>query len=509
MQVVIGDSSVGKTALILAACTERFMSHPVPLHPPTPLPEKLLVMEGIRVMLHDSQLRPGTDPGPWETTVRQAHAIVVTFAVNQTETLNHVGEVWMPRLQQLGVTVPVILAGLKCDILREEDHLHQVVAPLMDQWPQVESCLECSAKTLQFVQDVFFYAVKAVLHPQAPLMDIAQGRLQPLCIKALKRVFIMSDKNQDGILDDAELNSFQMRCFNAPLQPEELRRVKQVVSEKLAGGVSNDGLTLQGFLFLHALFIERGRLETVWTVLREYGYSNKLLLLPAPLEAVNFSRGPSQTFELTPAALDFLRQRFALCTGGLDKELQEDDLEGVFSVSPSNPWAQPPYQHVLVQRGRHKGLTLTGFLSLWALMAQRDPQATLAHLMYLGQEAEAAAVQQMVRITRPPRKDWAGQHREAPCRRTFKVSAELLVALCCPFRAYHGQVQYTFCQCITVDCEQPVPLPVMRGMCWVEAEGAPPEGSHGKLWDVACCRAAAGSQRKLAREGPYAFQGEC
>ena len=40
---------------------------------------------------------------------------------------------------------------------------------------------------------------------------------------------------QDGILDDAELNSFQMRCFNAPLQPEELRRVKQVVSEKLAG----------------------------------------------------------------------------------------------------------------------------------------------------------------------------------------------------------------------------------------------------------------------------------
>lgn len=57
---------------------------------------------------------------------RQAHAIVVTFAVNQTETLNHVGEVWMPRLQQLGVTVPVILAGLKCDILREEDHLHQV-----------------------------------------------------------------------------------------------------------------------------------------------------------------------------------------------------------------------------------------------------------------------------------------------------------------------------------------------------------------------------------------------
>ena len=46
-----------------------------------------------------------------------------------------------------------------------------------------EACLLCSP-------------LQAVLHPQAPLMDIAQGRLQPLCIKALKRVFIMSDKNQ-------------------------------------------------------------------------------------------------------------------------------------------------------------------------------------------------------------------------------------------------------------------------------------------------------------------------
>ena len=102
-----------------------------------------------------------------------------------------------------------------------------------------------------------------------------------------------------------------------------------------------------------------------------------------------------------------------------------------------------------MQRGRHKGLTLTGYLSLWALMAQRDPQATLAHLMYLGQEAEAAAVQQMVRITRPPRKDWAGQHREAPCRRTFKVSAKLLAAPCCPCGACDGQLQEPLCQNIS------------------------------------------------------------
>lgn len=36
-------------------------------------------------------------------------------------------------------------------------------------------------------------------------------------------------------------------------------------------GVVERGLTLEGFLFLHVLFIERGRLESTWAVLRRFG----------------------------------------------------------------------------------------------------------------------------------------------------------------------------------------------------------------------------------------------
>jgi Ras family protein T1 len=72
-------------------------------------------------------------------------------------------------------------------------------------------------------------------------------------------------------------------CFNTPLLPEEIAGVKKVVSEKLPAGVAPGvGLTLTGFLFLHALFIERGRIETTWTVLRRFGYSNELTLEGAP-----------------------------------------------------------------------------------------------------------------------------------------------------------------------------------------------------------------------------------
>lgn len=100
----------------------------------------------------------------------------------------------------------------------------------------------------------------------APLYDPETQSLKPLCVRALKRIFLMCDKDKDGLLNDKELNEFQVKCFNAPLQPEELAGVKDVVRSRLENGLVDDQLTFTGFVFLHALFIERGRLETTWAV---------------------------------------------------------------------------------------------------------------------------------------------------------------------------------------------------------------------------------------------------
>lgn len=58
-------------------------------------------------------------------------------------------------------------------------------------------------------------------------------------------------------------------------------------------GVNEHGLTLTGFLFLHALFIEKGRLETTWTVLRKFGYDNDIKLRD-DLLPTTFKRAPDQ-----------------------------------------------------------------------------------------------------------------------------------------------------------------------------------------------------------------------
>lgn len=51
-----------------------------------------------------------------------------------------------------------------------------------------------------------------------------------------------------------------------------------MVQEHAEGGVRDDGLTEAGFLYLHTNFIQRGRLETTWTVLRKFGYAEDLRL---------------------------------------------------------------------------------------------------------------------------------------------------------------------------------------------------------------------------------------
>lgn len=107
--------------------------------------------------------------------------------------------------------------------------------------------LKCSAKNLKNISELFYYAQKAVLHPTAPLYDpedkqvgywkwtvnificsavhwracqwmfnmcnnicVIFPQLKPMCVRALSRIFYISDQDNDRILSDLELNCFQV-----------------------------------------------------------------------------------------------------------------------------------------------------------------------------------------------------------------------------------------------------------------------------------------------------------
>lgn len=94
----------------------------------------------------------------------------------------------------------------------------------------------------------------------------------------MRRVFKLSDSNKDGLLDTTELNEFQIKCFDTPLQDAELRGVIEKVGSEKVGGVQDGGLTEEGFLYLNMTFMWKGQPETTWKILWRHGYANDLKL---------------------------------------------------------------------------------------------------------------------------------------------------------------------------------------------------------------------------------------
>ncbi|KAF5769454.1 putative small GTPase, EF-hand domain pair, P-loop containing nucleoside triphosphate hydrolase [Helianthus annuus] len=398
--VVAGDRGTGKSSLIITAAAESFPTNVPPVLPPTRLPEDMFP-EHVPVTVIDTSSSL-ENRGKLADELKRADAVVLTYACDEPSTLDRLSTFWLPELRRLEVKVPVIVAGCKLDLRDEQQavSLELVMSPIMQQFREIETCIECSAYKHIQIPEVFYYAQKAVLHPTAPLFDQEAQTLKPRCVRALKRIFILCDHDRDGALSDAELNDFQVKCFNAPLQPSEIVGVKRVVQEKLPEGVNENGLTLTGFLFLHALFIEKGRLETTWTVLRKYGYNNDIRLgddqLLAPIK-----RTPDQSVELTSEAVEFLRGVFTLFDSDGDGALNAHELEDLFSTAPESPWNEAPYASA-AEKNALGGLSLDGFLSEWAFMTVLDPVLSVENLIYIGYAGDPSSA---VRVTRKRRVD--------------------------------------------------------------------------------------------------------
>ncbi|KAM7418890.1 hypothetical protein PAMA_016151 [Pampus argenteus] len=289
--------------------------------------------------------------------------------------------------------VPLILVGNKSDLV--EHSSMETILPIMNQYSEIETCVECSAKNLKNISELFYYAQKAVLHPTGPLYCPEKKDMKPLCVKALTRIFKVSDLDNDGILNDNELNFFQRTCFNTPLESQALEDVKNVVRKNLTDGVCDNGLTLKGFLFLHTLFIQRGRHETTWTVLRRFGYDDDLELnqdyLFPPLKIP-----PDCTTELNHNAYLFLQGVFDKHDKDRDCALSPEELSDLFDVFPYMPWG--PDVNNTVCTNDQGWITYQGYLSQWTLTTYLDVQRCLEYLGYLGysiiaeQESQAAGI---------------------------------------------------------------------------------------------------------------------
>ncbi|XP_014908909.1 mitochondrial Rho GTPase 1-A-like isoform X2 [Poecilia latipinna] len=392
--LLVGEPKVGKTSLIMSLVSEEF-PEVVPYRveeitiPADVTPEK------VPTHIVDYSEAEQTDEQLFQE-ISKANVICIVYAVNNKTSIEKVTNHWIPLITEntdKDSRVPLILVGNKSDLV--EHSSMETILPIMNQYSEIETCVECSAKNLKNISELFYYAQKAVLHPTGPLYCPEKKDMKPLCVKALTRIFKVSDLDNDGILNDIELNFFQRVCFNSPLEPQALEDVKNVVRKNLMDGVQHNGLTLKGFLFLHTLFIQRGRHETTWTVLRRFGYDDDLELnqdyLFPPLKIP-----PDCTTELNHNAYLFLQSVFDKHDKDRDCALSPDELRDLFDVFPYMPWG--PDVNNTVCTNDQGWITYQGYLSQWTLTTYLDVQRCLEYLGYLGysiiaeQESQAAGI---------------------------------------------------------------------------------------------------------------------
>ncbi|XP_060774044.1 mitochondrial Rho GTPase 1b [Neoarius graeffei] len=401
--LLVGEPKVGKTSLIMSLVSEEF---------PDVVPYKVeeitipadVTPERVPTHIVDYSEAEQTDEQLYQE-ISKANVICIVYAINNRKSLEKVTSHWIPLISERtdkDSRVPLILVGNKSDLVEQSSM--ETVLHIMNKYAEIETCVECSAKNLKNISELFYYAQKAVLHPTGPLYCPERKQMKPACVRALTRVFKISDLDNNGILNDNELNFFQRVCFSSPLAPQALEDVKKVVKRNTADGVCEDGLTLQGFLFLHTLFIQRGRHETTWAVLRHFGYDDDLELHQDFLFPL--LRVPADcSTELNHDASLFLQSVFDKHDKDRDGALNPSELKEVFDVFPYMPWG--PDVNNTVCTNDHGWITYQGFICQWTLTTYLDVQRCLEYLGYLGysiiaeQESQAAAIM----VTRSKRVD--------------------------------------------------------------------------------------------------------
>uniref|UniRef100_A0A8C2WS97 Ras homolog family member T1a n=1 Tax=Cyclopterus lumpus TaxID=8103 RepID=A0A8C2WS97_CYCLU len=350
--LLVGEPKVGKTSLIMSLVSEEFPDE-VPLRA-----EEITIPADVtpeRVPTHivdysGNYAHTNTHKHTHTQSICLANVICIVYSVNNKKSIEKVSLVSLSAVNQIHncSMVPLILVGNKSDLV--EHSSMETILPIMNQYQDIETCVECSAKNLKNISELFYYAQKAVLHPTGPLYCPEEKELKPSCIKSLTRIFKVSDLDNDGILNDNELNFFQRTCFNTPLAPQALEDVKNVVRRNMTDGVKDNGLSLKGFLFLHTLFIQRGRHETTWTVLRRFGYDDDLELTQEYLFPM-IKMPPDCTTELNHNAYLFLQSVFDKHDKDRDCALSPEEVKDLFKVFPYMPWG-PDVNHTVVTRNK-------------------------------------------------------------------------------------------------------------------------------------------------------------
>lgn len=293
---------------------------------------------------------------------------------------------WMPMLRSLGVNLPVVVCANKSDISQGEvsGQNSDEFLPLLNEFKEIEACVRTSAKNNDNVVDAFYLCQRAITHPLSPIFDSKEASLKPAAVAALKRVFFLCDKDQDGYLNFDEFSNLHKKAFGKEADVNEHESTLKMINRRIYASDEAKGISEDGFILLNTIYAERGRHETIWGILRSFHYTNSLSLddkFVFPKTDVH----PDSSVELSPLGYRFMVDLFVKFDKDNDGGLSESELDSLFYPTPGIPklWkeCQFPSSIVCNESGY---VTLQGWLAQWNLTTFLDYKTTLEYLAHLG-----------------------------------------------------------------------------------------------------------------------------
>jgi len=171
---VVGNTSVGKTSLLISYTTNSFPGEHVPTVFDNYSANAIVDEEPINLGLWDTagaqefkELRPLSYPG--------TDAFIVCYSVLDEDSLKAVTDIWIPEINEHCAGVPIILVGTKIDLRTKKEVVEQyqkegkkllsaedgqAVADDID----AVRFIECSALTQENLPEVFTETIRAVIN---------------------------------------------------------------------------------------------------------------------------------------------------------------------------------------------------------------------------------------------------------------------------------------------------------------------------------------------------------
>jgi Ras family protein A len=174
--VVVGDSAVGKSALLVRFVKGTSLETDVPTVFEQYDAEVLVDGAQFELTLWDTggmdaydKLRPLSYP--------DSHLVLICFAIGSPDSLDNVHEKWISEVRHFCRGLPIILVGTKMDLRDDPHEISELLKS--DRHPVTPSegekagkkiralkYLECSAKTNEGVREIFEVAARATWHAQ-------------------------------------------------------------------------------------------------------------------------------------------------------------------------------------------------------------------------------------------------------------------------------------------------------------------------------------------------------